>query len=474
MDPKITASFAAFVLATVLLFARRRVCDLSCTGVFFISYALFVGLGVLASPWLMEGYLQESFSYIRWDYITARDLNVTITSISLGLLAVLAGSYAADAIHPRGSSRWLELLRGRLPMPLGTKPNLLFLVYCGLTVIAIALLATKLTAVSTGLVEAYIHQNHEAYYRARETVQELGLPYYLIIYNALPFCAQALFLAGRLHPLKHHRLCALLWLLPPVFFLVMTFEKTALVLFLLLSGVNFMIARFYTGSARQYLASSFSLRHFARALRRMRRHLWFPLTAAICVLMFLYTLTTDSIVNQSSGLTVAGKAFVVVMDRICLRLAVMPLMYAHYFPQVEPLYGLTNVGKLTILTGAEYFPDTHRVLHFFTGVEEGGGAIGSLTDFYSAFGWPGLVCGGFGLGVTLRTTDRLLRSLPPTVINRVFWLYLLYVAWYLSQASVFRCLSSYGGVIFLMLWIVFHLARDSSTSPSAADQPAPP
>ncbi len=473
MDPKTSACLAAVALLSVLVLFRRRIFDLTCTGFFFISYVLFVGLGVLASPWLVDGYLQQSYYYIHWDYITPRDLNVAIATICLGLLAVLTGSYAADAVHPRGSARWLELLRGAARPPLGTSANLLFLIYCGLTVVAGLLLATKLPAVGSGFFEAYVRLDTEAYYSARKSVQELGLLYYLIIYNALPFCAQALFLAGRLQPLKQHRQRAMLWLLPPIFFLVLTFEKTALVLFLLLSGITLMLARFYTGRARLDPAASFSLRRFWSTLRRMWRYLWLPLTAALAVLMLLYTLTTDSIADQASTLAVAGKALAVVVDRICLRLAVTPLMYVHYFPQVEPFYGLSNVGKLTFFTGTEYYPDTQKVLYYFTDLEEGGGAIGSLTDFFSAFGWPGLLLGGFSLGVTLRTADRWLRILPATVLNRILWLYLLYVAWYLSQASVFRCLSSYGGGVFLGLWLLLSLARNRSASASAANHLAP-
>jgi hypothetical protein len=460
LDPKVTAVFAAFLLCIVSFFARRRLVDLTCTGVFYCSYLIFVTIGILLSPWLIEGYLQDSFSYIHWEFISPQNLTRAITTIMIGLLCFIAGNCVADTLPGRFATRWLALLHPPASAPpLGANLFPLLLFYLSLVFFAAVLLSSKISLVATGFYEGYIRLDHGAYYRTREAVQQLGLPYYLVIFNALPFCSQILFLSFRMSPKGAYRNRAFIWLLPPALFLVLTFEKTALILFVILSGAVLMLARIYSGRVKLHLGNRFSIRLLWRNLGSFRRHLWLPFTVALATLLTLYTLTTDSIVEQGSGAAVVGKALTVVVDRICLRLSVMPLMYTHYFPDVDSFYGFSNVGRLAAISGTEYYADTQNVLRYFTGLQEGGGAIGSLTDFYAGFGWGGLIVGSFLLGLFMRFLDRILRSLPFTILNRVLWIFLLYISWYLSQANIFRCLSTYGGGVFATLWLILNYNR---------------
>ena len=100
-DVKGLALLVAGVAIIVLIWQRKRVLELSCTGIFLGSYVLFVLFGVLASPWLIDDLLPLVFSYVRWKEIGANDLATAICVVAGGLGLVLVGSVAMDMARTR-------------------------------------------------------------------------------------------------------------------------------------------------------------------------------------------------------------------------------------------------------------------------------------------------------------------------------------------------------------------------------------
>jgi len=233
-------------------------------------------------------------------------------------------------------------------------------------------------------------------------------------------------------------------------FLLLTFQKRPFLIYLICLFVAQLLSSIYFHRTKFVLPTEFP---------KISYLLFQPLFRKLLLLCFLvggvlflfYRLTIE---DTSSGLVVAT-----VIDRILGRLSIMSIMYAHYFPLIEPHYGLSNIGMLSLLLGTDLYKDTVVVPNYFDiiVIAEGSGAICAIYDFYGAFGWLGVIFGSFGLGILMNLLDRWLTSLPASPVNAALYIFMLVFSYNLSQASVPRSLSTYGGATFIVLWLLLKI-----------------
>lgn len=460
MTPQTTALLILFLSAFVVWWQRNRILDLTTTGAFFVSHLLFVFAGVIAAPWLIREYLPTSYGYVKWSLISSDDLIRAMVIIAGGLAWVLLGHMLGDLLLALlGRKRravWAFLMRRpHTLVQVVDKPKL----YTGLTLALLAATAVVIShsaSVVSGLQAMYLSSDISEFYRSRSEVSQFGLLYAILVFNVLPFLSVLAWMQYRISRSSSGFRWALVSVTFTAFFLLATFQKRPLVLYLITLLLTHSLSEIYAGRWRLRLPSRFpvSLRFWLTRLMNPRMVLALLIPFGVLIWLFMVS-TSWAALSQSFSETLLTLTFVS-LDRIFGRLAVMPILYAHYFPQVAPFYGISNIGKLASVFGFEYYPDTVLVLRYFS-TSDGAGAIGALMDFYSAFGWPGWAILSLLLGIILNLFDRWLYSLAPSLVNRTLWIFMMIFAYYLSQASLARSLSSYGGITFLLLWFVLKI-----------------
>ena len=448
----------AAITLVVLIWQRNRLLDFTCTAVFFISYLIFVLMGVLAAPWLIDDYLLRSYSYLDWLLITERDLMRTIVVVAGGLGLVLLGNIIMDlgrlAATRQPRSTWGFLVHRPERFSPGRRRVRLRLISVVSLGLAGLYLWTKRGVVLSGISSIYLNADVASYYSSRSEVAELGLIYYLLIFDVLPFLSVMAWMLYRYRRTVRNVLWAWLMVGSTSFLLLSTFQKRPFIFFLLCLVLAHFVSELYMGRLRLKVPRIFP----TAPIYWLTRVPWLKVILALgvlfAILVWLYSASTNIVATSGSVGQALLTLTMVSLDRIFGRLSVMPMLYVHYFPAVSPHYGFTNVGKLMDLLGGQYFPDTVVVLRYFTGLDKGGGAIGAVVDFYAAFGWWGWGICCLALGVFLNILDHWLSSLSATILNRTFYIFMLVFAYYLSQASVARSLSSYGGIVFWLIWFV--------------------
>lgn len=469
MGPESTALVATALLGSVLAFRLRRILDLSCTGVFFASHFVFVLVGVLAAPWLLRSPLPaSSFPFLHWDYLSDADVSRAIAIVTTGLISVAGGHLLGEAIHRSlggAPARWGALLAAPRPKRNRVRVPITTIAFLGLAAGATGLALTKASTILTGIRSGYLGGDIAAQYDARFAMQDLGRVFYLTVFNAIPFLALLAFLRSREAASRIQRGGAWAQVAIAAGLLLITFEKRPLVLFAL--------TLFLAGVLTEVWRKASPAQTSARALLSLLpwRRLGIGAGSAFIILFAFYLISTRIVANFGLGseavLLVAG----IVVVRVFGRLAAMPLFYAHFFPAVHAFYGVDNIGLLAALTGRPVYQDTVEVYSYFSSSAQGTGAIGALTDYYAAFGWPGLIIGSGLTGLGLYLLDQWLPRLAPTHVNRTFWFMMLVFVSALSQASLARSLSTYGGAVFIALWCVLSIdpmPRSTPTDTTAA------
>lgn len=446
-EAKTIAVFTTVILSALLLIKRKLLLDFSCTAVVFLSYLIFVCVGVLLSPWLVTNdYIKLSYSTLNIDLITESDLIAAIGIVLVGLVMFLVGHSYLDAILMQNTQReWGGLLRKSSHSILAESHVKLRLTFVCVMLVSCLILFTKYDVLISGLT-AFFTNNVALWYHARAQIGELGRLYFILIFNGLTFSSIALWLEYKFESTDSNRTWAYFSAIVTLAFLFLTFEKRPLLIFLICLFFANLVGGVYSEKFRILNKIPRTTQLFSSSLFRK---------------LFVFTLFLFSILALFYKLTMdeAPVEFVmaVTFDRIFGRLSIMSIMYSHYFPLIEPHYGLSNIGLLSSLLNTELYMDTIEVLKFFNNswTGEGSGAINAFYDFYGAFGWQGVIFGAFGLGIAMNILDRWLISLPASSINKALYICMLVFSYYLSQASVPRSLSTYGGGFFLMVWFLF-------------------
>lgn len=456
-EAKTVAVVAAAIISALLLVRRKLLLDFSCTAVVFFSYVTFVCVGVLLAPWLVTNdYIKLSYSWCNFDLITESDLIVAIGVVLVGLVMFIVGHFYLDTILMQSAQReWGGLLRRSIHSITAESNVKLRLAFVSMLLVSSLILSTEYDAVISGLA-AFFTNNVAVWYDARIRIGELGRLYFILIFNGLTFCSVALWLQYKFESTLSNRTWAYFAAMTTFVFLFLTFQKRPLLIFLICLFFANLTGGVYSDKFKMWMAHLPNLKNILSP-SLLRKSLVFSFLL-FGILVLFYKLTMDE----------APIEFImaVTFDRIFGRLSIMALMYSHYFPLVEPHYGLSNIGLFSSLLGTDLYMDTIEVPKFFDNfwTGEGSGAINALYDFYGAFGWYGVIFGSFGLGIIMNMLDRWLLSLPASCINRALYICMLVFSYHLSQASVPRSLSTYGGAFFLLVWFMFKV-RLSDDSP---------
>ena len=277
----------------------------------------------------------------------------------------------------------------------------------------------------------------------------------------------ALQLVRRLHGGRGLRLFVALFNMCTATLLVFTFQKRPLLVFL----CALLLANVATAELLAQRNAEHGLRGWVQSPGRdwplMRLAAYG--TMAFVVLLALYQLQTQAASGAQDLrdlLQGIGTLTVMASATILCGQAVPAVLFAHYFPSIEPHYGLSSIGLLSRLLGSDLYRPTYAVYDYFVGFDyfvpfvdriEGSVASAALVDFYGAFGLIGWAFGAIGLGVALNRIDAAMTRLRPDAGRSLLAIFLFVSVYYLSNASVPNTLAGYGGLIFVILWLVLRI-----------------
>jgi len=130
------------------------------------------------------------------------------------------------------------------------------------------------------------------------------------------------------------------------------------------------------------------------------------------------------------------------------------VLYAQYFPSIEPHYGLRTVGVFSAIFNFDLYPSSILVFdHFTRGLVTGSVSVGTLSDFHGAFGITGWLVGAALLGAALNRCDRAVARLSANAGRTLIAIFLFVTVYYLANAPLQNALGGYGGIIFVLLWV---------------------
>jgi oligosaccharide repeat unit polymerase len=334
---------------------------------------------------------------------------------------------------------------------LGFTPGRLFL-FIWATLLFLAVFYTfNFSIILHGILDGILAGNNEQVIAGRYGVMENYL-FILVVYNVVPFLAVALWLLYRIRRSNILRLCTISFNIVTVVSLILLFQKRPLLLFLLC----LCIASLWTNQLKIQrtscrVNSSLVMR---RNKRIFSKKLLIYGVVLFAILMGLFYAQTSIGRDNESLYETATILSTIAAWNIIGGISLPSVMYVHYFPTIEPYYGLSNVKLLSSLLGFELYPNSNRVYQYFAlGKEEGSVALSALMDFYGAFGLIGWFLGAALIGILLHRLDDSLVRMQPNVAKILLTIFMFVFAFYLSHASLANSLLGYGGGIFVFLWI---------------------
>ncbi len=471
MDAFTFACLNAAAVALVLVAYRRLIFSWSAIGAFILANLVFVQIGVLSIP-VFSDLAALRFSTYKLGLLTDDDLKLTIILNVWGAGIVLAAYQMTHFAFTGG--RFLRKGPNLLDLDpsidrFGFAPTRL------LSIAAVALLGSLAYAAASaplilGGIQALFAGSQEGFLEARYQVGD-NYVYILSVFNVLPFLGVALQLTQRLHAGLKLRAFSLLFNTCTGVLLLVTFHKRPLLVFL----CSLLLANVVTAGARAK-----SRRGHARSAEpsseagRRRRWLGLPRIAAYAATVFvallvLYQLQTRAVtsVEDLQGAVVGiGTLSGIAATTILAGQAIPAVLLTHYYPALEPHYGLSNIGLIARLFGFDLYRPAYDAFDYFSVVEtdpayvdriEGSLATPALMDFYGAFGLVGWVLGAIAIGIVLNCIDSAMARLRPDAGRSLLAIFLFVSAYYLSNASVANTLVGYGGAIFVLLWLILRV-----------------
>ncbi|HOS91889.1 MAG TPA: hypothetical protein PLQ54_01120 [Armatimonadota bacterium] len=446
-DGRAYAMGAAAIMVLLIVAQRRLIFSPSVLGVYCTATLIFTVVGVLVMPFVRP-HLRAIFPRLLLQGLTGRDFLYAYIIVVGGLAVVLASYQAAHAISHGGRlCRQGPRLVGRVKGSVLDFSLSALVVWASLSALVTAtMLFQYRSSIRLGVVEGFIAASPGAVFTVRRSIDS-NYPLILMTRTILPFYCVAAWLAWRVTGWRWVRRFAIGMIAMSLVMLFSIFAKGALVAYLLmLAGLG---------------AWGYSRRGFPRSGRQTEgfslptRKLALYFTGAFVVLCLFYYVSTPAARHAGKGpLSAVGTVLSISLTRLFGRLALEMPMYTHLFPDVHEHYGLTNVGLLNRLWGAEFFPDTFYVFSAFSDSPiAGSAAVPALGDFYGQFGFLGWFIGACVLGVLLQCADSILvtvRDRPSGVLLVVAG---MTFAYYLTQANLPRAALGYGGVLYLLQWL---------------------
>lgn len=437
---------ATYILIFVLLFHivlfRKMIFRWSIFGVFFISTCIFCIIGVLMFPFI-RSYTEKVFWTFKLDLITQNDVFQTQLLAVGGLLIVLY-SYVVGLVLMYKRVECIDHFKIKSPIKNNlSKVNFQFILITIFLFLAVYL-TIKRNVLISGFFDGLIGRQPTALLESRRGITSNYL-YVVITYNVLPFLtAVSLYFAMKEKTFTSRILFAIVFFVSFLLTLLL-FQKRPLIIFLLSLFLAIFIFRKYINPKPKRKLT----RREKRKLRK--RYLMIGLAMFSILLLLYYSATTYKFESVFEGVS---KLTEVVLTRVFGRLSVPAFCYIHYFPEVDPHYGITNIGTLSKVFRYETYLDSKEVFAFFTTTDKKGSmAINSILDFYGGFGYYGLIIGNLILGLFISALDAFLNRLEKNNINIIFIIFCFVFAYYLSQASLPRSLLGYGFFFFFIVWV---------------------
>jgi len=178
---------------------------------------------------------------------------------------------------------------------------------------------------------------------------------------------------------------------------------------------------------------------------------------AIGVLVALFFLFTGVGRSQgSSTIEAVPKVLALAIKNLIIPFGKNFLYYVAIFPSILPHYGFGNIALFSRITGGSYFSDSREVYAIMYPESDlaGGTAVSVFGWLYGGFGILGLLVGAWIIGVLVAVVDRWLDQLPIHCDTLVLRMGMGVFGFYLAHASLFQALMGYGGIPFLVTWLL--------------------
>lgn len=454
--PQQLSLFVFFVTLIVFLLFRHVFFSVSAIGVFLVSNYFLVLLGALLVPWLTD-YMGKGvfFAGLAFDKFTEADFMKTMILSGGGILLVFLSYQYTQLIFSKGNLRIgnLNLLRPDFEFRIGVPIRRIK----GLTLISIltslALLLPQTPNIIKGII-SMLTSDPSGIIAARIAVTSNYL-LVLLVYNIIPFLVISYRMAALYCSVPRMKVMSYIYFLYAVFLLLMTFQKRPLVLFLICWFLMSYWIKKSTKAKILLLEEKINKEQIIQRLTSKKAMLGYGLTVFCLLLVLYYFMTTVGRTGEGFLFTLWTLTLIII-TRVLGRLSLPSIMYTHYFPNVDPHYGITNIGMLAAIFGYDLFTDTPIVFHYFYNLE-GSVAVSAIFDFYGAFGISGWFIGCIAVGILLHRLDSFLRKLPRTGENILLIIFIFLTVFYFSQASIARSLMGYGGIFFILLWLLLKI-----------------
>jgi oligosaccharide repeat unit polymerase len=400
---------------------------------------------------------QYQFSAYDWSLITDEDLQWAIILNVGGAGLVLLFYQLSHFISRQGTfvRRAPNLLLSIPSARLGFAPGRLFLFIWATLIFLAVFYLFNFSIILHGILDGILVGNNTQVIAGRYGIME-NYMFILVVYNVVPFLAVALWLLYRIRRSNTLRFCTISFNIVAVISLILLFQKRPLLLFLLcLCIASFGTNQFKIQRTSHQVNHSLSMKRNNRS--SSKKLLIYGVILFAILLGLFYAQTSIGRDNESLYETVTLLSTIAAWN-IIGGLSLPSAMYVHYFPTIEPYYGLSNIKLLSSLLGFELYLNSNKVYQYFAlGKEEGSLALSALMDFYASFGLIGWFLGAALIGILLNRLDDYLARMQPNVAKILLTIFMFVFVFYLSHASLANSLLGYGGGIFVLLWIALKM-----------------
>lgn len=405
---------------------------------FVLAQFVFIGLGLVAFSIVPYEYLEGVFSAFAFHSITDEDFNYAGFVTLLGVTAALAVSLAMRASRPAGAT---QPLGGANLSPV--RPIQFWALTAAIVVVGLYYVIEhfgsflSLTSMIQGEDLAEVVE-----LRVGATSNYLTT---LVVYNACPAAAIiAVAWQGERKRTPLQNIAVLVVVVIAIMALILTFQKRPLIVFLFALFVVYkMRSDLYSGSARP-----------VQDVMRFLLNSPLQLVGLFAVLFILYYIYTAYRFSGEGVLAILENILEVMFTRVIGRLSIPAAFYVDYFPGAAPHYWFDNVGMLAALLDRVPYADTVAVFSSYSLIRVDGSVAASVfTDAYGQGGVAWVPVVGAIVGAILVWMRRQLSRTPPGSGRLLFFVFGVMFIYYLSQASLFRSMLGYGGLIWLAMWL---------------------
>ncbi|HYS52863.1 MAG TPA: hypothetical protein VER58_03735 [Thermoanaerobaculia bacterium] len=446
MDARFIAAVAAVSVLVVAVWQRRLLFSFSCIGAFFITNVIIVLTGVISHPFFPTAVDYSGVDLSLFVDSTVAKAIVLNAGGALGIVLVYQLTHLI--IVGRFVTRRPNVLAGPATTRLGLSVVRTVIASLAILLFVLVFVVRNGSILSAGILKGLMLGRDLYVIEMRRTIGENYLTM-LVLLNCVPFIGVALWLAARHRSAPLLYVFAVLYNVVALAALILTFQKRPVLLYLIALSIAEVWCSVYrrrkVGMRRKLTVAT------------IRRRALIALVAVFCSLMGLYyahsAFARGSEDEAPSFFHSVSILALVSAKTIVYGISLPAIMHVHYFPAVEPYYGIWNIRMVSNLTGHPLYKNNIPVFEYFYHQTGGSVAIPALMDFYGAFGLIGWGFGVILLGVLLERLDWWLLHLRPTASRTLLAIFLFWFAYYLSHASLANSLLGYGGGIFVALWL---------------------